>query len=201
MELLEPDWSQPKPSPEEATAMCRRIALGTVILPEYPFDEFIQSINMSHRNGGVQIAAFDIGADSVFDWFASRNRLWEFGILDGLLVRSTIRETVLELKIPETFPEGAGFGMGTSFTLDGGLASSLYRGGAYHKPTGDGRKEKELALAVCNAMFGLRFGEVNRYTSTAMWTPWFYGIAWDSSDVILDRRLRRLWLVAITDTD
>jgi hypothetical protein len=50
-------------------------------------------------------------------------------------------------------------------------------------------------------MFDLRFGEVNRYTSPEMWIPWFYGIEWDSSDVILDRRLRRLWLIAITDTD
>lgn len=201
MKLLEPDWNQPKPSSEEAAAMCRRIALDRVTLPAHRFDEFVRSINLSHHNGGVQIAALDIGADSVFDWFASRNRLWEFDILDGLLVRSTIREAVPELRIPETLPEGAGFGMETPFTLDGGLASSLYIGGAYHKAKGDGRKEKELALSVCDAMFDLRFGEVNRYTSAAMWTTWFYGIAWDSSDVIFDRRLRRLWLLVITDTD
>jgi hypothetical protein len=50
MELLEPDWNQPKPSREEATAMCRRIALERVVVPAYPFNVFIQSINMSHRN-------------------------------------------------------------------------------------------------------------------------------------------------------
>jgi hypothetical protein len=90
--------------------------------------------------------------------------------------------------------------MVSSFTLDGSLASSLYHGALITEKR-DGKKEKELALALCNAMFDLRFGEVNRYTSPEMWTPWFYGIEWDSSDVILDRRLRRLWLIAITDTD
>jgi hypothetical protein len=118
-----------------------------------------------------------------------------------LLVRPTIRETLPDLAIPETFPDGAGFELSTSFTLDGNLAHSLYHGGAYHRQSGDGRSEKELAVRVCDAMFGLRFAEVRRYTSNQLWTRWFYGIAWDSSDVLFDRRLRRLWVIAITDTD
>jgi len=201
VEVLEPDWNQPKPSPDEAAQMCSRVQLSQVILPEQQFNVFIQSIRKSHRKGGVQLAAFDMEVDPIFDWFASRNRLTEFGVLDALLVQPTIRQAVPELKIPDSLSQGAGFGLSTPFTLDGNLAHALYHGGAYHKQRGDGRNEKELAGAVCNAMFGLRFGEVSRYTSHEPWTPWFRAIAWDSSDIVFDRRIRRLWLVAITDTD
>ena len=201
MELLEPDWNQPKPSPDETTTMCSRVHLSQVLLPEQPFNEFIQSIGETHVNGGAQLAAFDVGADRVFDWFASRNRLTEFGLLDNLLVQATIRQAVPDLKIPDLLPHGAGFNLDTPFTLDGNLAHSLYNGGAYQKRPGDGRSEKELAQAVCDAMFGLRFGEVSRFTSHETWTPWFGGIAWDSTDIVFDKRVRRLWLIAITDTD
>jgi hypothetical protein len=209
VKLLEPDWNQAKPSWDEAVEMCSRVQLTQVLPTNEPFKVFAESINKSHRNGGLQLAGFEVGFNIVFDWFASRNRLTEFDVLDRLLVRPTIREALPELAIPDSFADGKGcslstsfgFGLSTSFTLDGDFARSLYHGGAYHKQTGDGRPEKELAIRVCDAMFGLRYGEVNRYTSSQMWTPFFRGIAWDSSDVLFDRRLRRLWIVAITDTD
>jgi hypothetical protein len=201
MKLLEPDWNQPKPSPSEATEMCSRVQLTRVLLHDQPFNVFAESINNSHTNGGLQLAAFEIGVNAIFDWFASRNRLTEFDVLDSLLVRPTIREALPELGVPDNLPDGAGFGLSTSFTLDGNFAHSLYHGGAYHKKTGDGRREKELAARVCDAMFGLRFAEVSRYTSSKTWTRWFGGIAWDSSDILFDGRLRRLWIIAITDTD
>jgi hypothetical protein len=92
-------------------------------------------------------------------------------------VRPTFRQAVPELKIPDTLSQGAGFELSTPFTLDGAFAQALYHGGAYHKQQGDGKKEKELAIAVCDAMFGGRFGEVSRYTSHEPWTPWFCAIA------------------------
>jgi hypothetical protein len=199
--VLEPNWSQPKPSVDDAVTMCSRVQLSRVELPEQPFNTFVESISKSHRKGGIQLVAFDVGVDSVFDWFASRNRLTDFGLLDALLVQPTFRQAVPTLNIPDTLSQGAGFDLSTPFILDGALAQALYHGGAYHKQQGDGKKEKELANAVCDAMFGGRFAEVSRYTSHEPWTPWFCAIAWDSSDIVFDRRIRRLWLIAITDTD
>lgn len=209
MNLLEPDWNQPKPSSDDAREMCCRVQLTQVLATTEPFKVFAKSISESHTNGGLQLAGFEVGFNIVFDWFASRNRLTEFDLLDHLLVRSTIREALPELGIPDGSVDQTGcglttsfgFGLSTSFTVDGDFAHALYQGGAYHRKTGDGRLEKELAIRVCDAMFGLRYGEVSRYTSNQMWTPWFAGIAWDSSNVLFDRRLRRLWIVAITDTD
>jgi len=67
----------------------------------------------------------------------------------------------------------------SSFLFDGELARRLYYGGAYTRPEGDGKTEKELSLAFCDALFGLRFAEVSIYSTDSAWTRWFYDIAWD----------------------
>ena len=58
-----------------------------------------------------------------------------------------------------------------------------------------------MALDICDAMFGLRYGEVAVLESDEAWTPWFHGIAWDMTEVGFDRRLRRLWVFVITDAN
>ena len=87
------------------------------------------------------------------------------------------------------------------FLLDGTLSRILFSGGAYSSTRGDGRTEKAFALSVCEAIFGQRFGEVSCYLSSEPWTGWFRGIAWDITVIVFDRRTRRLWILAITDTD
>lgn len=62
-------------------------------------------------------------------------------------------------------------------------------------------QQKLSALNVCDAMFGLRFGEITLAETFEPWTPWFCNIAWDMTIVIFDRRQRLLWLFATTDTD
>jgi len=91
--------------------------------------------------------------------------------------------------------------MGDPFLFDGRLARVLYNGGAYTTSEGDGHDAKTLAIEVADAIFGLRFGEVSLLESVQAWTPWFKGIAWDLTMVLFDRRLRRLSMFVITDTD
>src|SRR5438874_12505340 len=110
--MLDPDWNQAKPSADETVRMCSHVQLSPVILPEQPFLAFVESIANSHVNGGAQLAAFDVGANSDFDWFASRNRLSEFAVLDNLLVQSSFKRSVPELRIPDSRPEGSGFTLG-----------------------------------------------------------------------------------------
>ena len=147
------------------------------------------------------MVAFDVGADPVFDWYASRNRLWDERLLEFLMAHSAIREALSELAIPENPQIEKGFSMESQFILGGTLAGILYQGGAYWQATGDGRSENRLAMEVCDAMFGLRFGEVTCNFNADPWTPWFCGIAWDLTAVVFDRRERRLWILAVTDTD
>lgn len=201
MALLNPDWNQARPSFNEVREMCRHIRLKAVVLPKEPFQKFLSSLRESHSNGGAYLVAFDVGADPVFDWYASRNRLWDERLLEFLMAHSAIREGLSELAIPENPQIEKGFSMESQFILGGTLAGILYQGGAYWQATGDGRSEHSLAMEVCDAMFGLRFGEVTCNCNADPWTPWFCGIAWDLTAVVFDRRERRLWILAVTDTD
>jgi hypothetical protein len=203
MELLKPDWNQSRPTFSEVQEMCRRIVIDPVQLPEQPFGRFLTSMRQSHDNGGAYLAAFHVGPDSVLDWYASRNRLQEERLLDRLLTHPIIRAELPELSIPLTLqpPVEKGFQMSDQFSLDGVMANGLYHGGAYWQAKGDGRAEKDLAIEVCDAMFGLRFGEVNLSVNYDAWTPWFKGIAWDLTAVLFDRRTRQMWVLAVTDTD
>jgi hypothetical protein len=136
----------------------------------------------------------------VFDWFASRNRLSDERLIYKLIVHPAIREALPQVQIPESKAE-TGLAMGRPFLIDGSLARALYNGGAYTVAVGEGRGDKDLALKVCDDIFGLRFGEVSLLESFQGWTPWFKGIVWDMTVVLFDRRLRRLSILAITDTD
>jgi hypothetical protein len=201
MELLEPDWKQVRPTPAEVQEMCRQISLEQASLPALPFDKFLQEVRQNHDNGGAYLVAFDVGANLIFDWFASRNRLTDERLLDSLLVHPAIRRGLADLLIPDSPKSENGFTLSDQFEFDGKLAHTLYHGGAYGKTQGNGRTEKLFALDVCEAMFGLRFGEITCYLSYAPWTSWFRGIAWDLTAIIFDRRTRRLWALAVTDTD
>src|SRR6516164_1320552 len=100
MDLLVPDWNQRKPTPDNVREMVQRIQLTPVRLPAHPFDKFLDRVRDSHVNGGAHLAAFNVGPDDVFDWFASRKRLWEERILDLLVLHPVIAEAIPELRIP-----------------------------------------------------------------------------------------------------
>jgi len=162
--------------------------------------------------GGAYLVSFQVSPDDAFDWFASRNRLLEDSILRSILSRREVRESLPELEIPAESENGHtvsscpigdanGFKMQSPFLIDGHLAEVLYSGGAYWQKRGDGRPEKQMALDFCEAAFGLRFSEMLYYINYDAGTPWFHGIAWDSTATLVDRRLRNLWMIAITDTD
>ncbi len=203
MELLNPDWHQSRPSSADVQQMCSSIEINPVTLPEHPFREFLTAMRESHDRGGAYLVAFEIGADPVFDWFAARNRLCEERLLDRLFRHPAIQAMLPELSIPPELQSSVehGFQMSDQFSFDGVIAHSLYYGGAYWNARGDARAEKALALDVCEAMFGLRFGEVIFAVNYEPWTPWFRGIAWDLTAVLFDRRTRKLWVLAVTDTD
>ncbi len=181
--------------------MCQRLQLNPAALPSEPFHKLLIQLRARHERGGAYLAALDIAPDATFDWFASRNRLWESDILDTLLVHPTILAALPELKIPSAPQVHSGLAMQDPFLFDGHLANMLHNGGAYKNPEGDGRRERLFALEVSDAMFGLRYSEINLCLSYDRWTPWFLGSGWDFTAVIFDRRLRRLWILAVTDTD
>jgi len=212
MELLTPDWNQEKPTFDQSRAMCQLVPLEIRTWSDPRVDAVLARIRETHIHGGAFFASLHVGASREFDWFASRNRLLEFGILRQLLGRAEVRNGLPALEIQSplvddsasevcSFGDGNDFQMSNSFFLDGQLAAVLYAGGAYTKSQGDGHTEKESSLAFCDAVFGLRFSEVSYFLSHSAWTPWFEGIAWDWTAVLFDRRSRALSILAVTDTD
>lgn len=212
MELLEPDWNQPRPEVNEVLRMCGQIELEEIELRSDAVTQVLQCLRESHSNGGAMLATMALGSERVLDWFASRNRLLEWDILPRILRREQIGACLAELKIgtrkdligeSENCPISAsdGFKMDNAFLFDGQLAARLHSGGAYSHPRGDGKVEKQLALNFCDALFQQRFSEVSLFTNYEAWTPWFHGIAWDWTAVVFDRRNRMLHILAVTDTD
>ena len=212
MELLNPDWSQEKPTFDQSRAMCQQVPLEVRTWSDPRVIAVLDRIRETHLHGGALFASLHVGPSRQFDWFASRNRLLEFGILRQLLGRAEVRGALPALEIQPSLPDesasetcslgdDSGFQMTSSFLFDGHLAQILYGGGAYMGSKGDGRTEKESSLAFCDAVFGLRFSEVSLFASHSAWTPWFEGIAWDWTAVLFDRRHRALSFLAVTDTD
>jgi hypothetical protein len=86
MGLLIPDWNQPRPTIKDVLEMCRTIRLTALQVPAQPFEMFVTKVRSERRNGGAYLNVFDVGPSPVFDWFASRNRLWDDRLLDWLVL-------------------------------------------------------------------------------------------------------------------
>lgn len=197
--------------------MCERVYLNPVHLASPAFDSVIERLRESHSNGGAFLKCVNIPPNPTFDWFASRNRLLEFDILSSLLRRSEMVKLLPEVIAPKSsqvemaeiaskentcfLGDTDGFKFESIFLFDAHLAQSLYGGGAYWQPAGDGKAEKDLALSLCEAAFERRFADMTYFSNFNPWTSWFHGIAWDWTAVLFDRKLRNLWVLAVTDTD
>jgi hypothetical protein len=213
MTILVPVWDQPKPSFDDAQAMCSQVGLAFEEAQPASVAEVLDSLRESHVNGGAAFASFRVADSHTFDWFASRNRFAEYDILPMILRREEVRTRLPELRIPiEVTPDtqsqscsmatADGFKMDDPFLFDGRLAHTLYAGGAYGRNTRlDARQAKLLALAACDDLFEQRFSDINLFTSYDAWTPWFQNVAWDWTTFLFDRRKRIFSVLAVTDTD
>lgn len=128
--LLEPNWNQARPSATEVRVARDRLNLVRVALPTAPFNEFLSCLRGSHTNGGAYLAAFDVPEDAIFDWFASRNRLSDEGLLDLLIAQPVVRESLPDVSIPDS-RVATGLTLADAFLLDGRFAHCLHFGGAY----------------------------------------------------------------------
>jgi hypothetical protein len=109
MELLNPDSNQTKPTSVQARAMCQQVALEIRPLIDPRLDSVMNRIRETHANGGALFTSFSVGPNKAFDWFASRGRLLEFGILRQLLDRVEVRSALPALEIEPSRPDDPAF--------------------------------------------------------------------------------------------
>ncbi|HTF72492.1 MAG TPA: hypothetical protein VK638_58465 [Edaphobacter sp.] len=109
MELLTPDANQERPTFALARAMCQQVSLEIRPLVDPRLDSVLSQICETHVNGGALFASFSVGPSTAFDWFASRDRLLEFGILRQLLDRIEVNHALPDLEIEPSKPDDPAF--------------------------------------------------------------------------------------------
>lgn len=191
-----------RPTKAELERALADVAIVPIAHRAAAIDDVLARFRQTHCNGGALFAAFEIGAEPALDWYIARSQLHLDDILARLLAHPAVRASLPDLRIdPASALSDIGLEPRDGLEIDGLLARALYHGGAYWHATGSGMSEKTLALRFCDALFDLRFDEIAIYVSGKAWTDWFYDIAWDETFVVLDKRYRRLFLLAVTDTD
>ena len=196
----EQDFSSWLPTDQQRRQSLRRLRFTPVPIVSEAVLELVDAFRTMLTNGGAYAAAFDVTeSDEVASWFIRRNSA-EYGLADQLLRSPAFAEAVPEI-MDLGYIWNTGLERTQSLLLDGQLASSLQWGGAYTDPSMSGAQAKRLGAAFCAAVFGDRYDDVAVDYSSARWTHWFKGVAWDGTWVITDRRYRRLTVVCITDVD
>jgi hypothetical protein len=108
-----------------------------------------------------------------------------------------VREALPQLGAPDKNPELEALVNAAALADD--FASVLQGGGAYKKYRGD--DTKAIGQRACQELFGDHPDDQLVFRTTASWTPWFLGIAWDYTWVGIDKSTRQVWLLCVTDTD
>lgn len=165
-------------------------------------ERLLSALAATHVNGGALFASFLSPPDPVLGWDASRNRFEECQSIERFLTSPAFREALPALRV-DALPKSAEFEWNTenAFALDGQLGALVFWGGAYEQFAGTAAEAKKLGNDFCAALFGTRYSEVAVYRSHRPWSPWFFDIAWDATWLIIDKRERRVSLLAVTDTD
>lgn len=197
--MLEPDWSQERPSFEESLRIWDQPVFTPNREPSRVPDEFLAISRSIFSNGGVLFARFDIADDPRMAWFLSRNRLDEISFLDHLLTSQALRSELPQLRTRRDAP--VKWEWTTPYTLDGELAWTLMFGGAYKSFEGSGEEAKKIGKAAGERLFDHRYEDVLLYKSFTPWSDWFCEIAWDITWVGLDKSEKTAWILCTTDTD
>ena len=89
--------------------MCQQVPVEVRPLTDLRLSSVLNMLRETHANGGALFASFHVGPSEAFDWFASRDRLLEFGILRQLLNRDEIMSALPALQIQPSKPDDPAF--------------------------------------------------------------------------------------------
>jgi hypothetical protein len=199
--MLEPDWQQERPDSAAIIDMWKQLDFHNHLFESSSVvTQLLESFKDTHSNGGAFFGCFSFEYHPVLHWFLSRNRWDEIEFPEHFLKSHALKERFPEL-CRSISTEAFGFEWGSSYTIAGYLAQSLANGGAYEKFKDGPAGAYYLTNWFCNWLIEDRFEDVIVLRTYNPWSGWFYGIAWDQTWLIIDKRNYRVWLLAITDTD
>ncbi|HEY7061796.1 MAG TPA: hypothetical protein VII06_09965 [Chloroflexota bacterium] len=172
-------------------------------------DQLVDAFKAEYMNGGAILSCFAAVGRSVPDWETSeehrpliRSLLCSPVVSSLLAAASAGRQNAVRPPAVERQPASElDLSVVDPLTLDGRLARQLVAGGPYSTFDMTWAEAKAIAVAACTAMFEDRYEDVHAFNSYKPWHPWFLGIAWDATWVLIDHRTNRVWLFCVTDTD
>jgi hypothetical protein len=185
------------------TASPHRPTFRHVPYSDERLQDLVMALRETHMNGGAKLACFEVQYDGPTPWHWTTTSDGAPDVdLSAFFASSELALALPELHTSEGLLRDPAWAWTGPFILDGQLTEILVNGGAHYRFKGPPKDAKRLAEGFCDAIFGERYHDVNRtlYSGEA-WSPWFSGVAWDSSWVIVDDGTQRIWLLCVTDTD
>lgn len=201
MTMLEKDLRQNHPSAQVVEALTADLTIAYEESEVEAVEALLSAMRQVFANGRAQYASFLIGPSPALDYFAVCDRLDEIHFWERMLRSLAVvdhlpwlGETYFDIKDVTFDPLSA-------YYLDGDLALTLVKGGAYLRFPGTAEEAKDLGLGFCAGVFDNRFDELILRKSKVAWANWFFVTPWDNTWLGLDRRHRRFWILCSTDTD
>jgi hypothetical protein len=198
------DWKASRPESEDIADSRARVRFEVVNLAGEAIDRVLDELAKTHINGGGLAARIRLACDDdVLHWFASRNRFVEYDFFPVLLGSQAIREALPTLNVPRPLRHDLGFEESWSgtLTLDGEIAATLVKGGAYKCFQGGANQAKRLGAAFADAVVSGRHEAFRVYRSSTAWSPWFCDIAWDNTWACIDMDRNEVVVLCVTDAD
>ena len=198
--MQEPVWEQNRPGDGEIQHLWQSPVFSPVACSSDAVSELLHELRTTHVNGGAEFAQFVFAGHPVLHWFVSRDRFAEIGFFENLLTSSACRSALPTLK-PPTSLEPVDWERLSPYVLDGDFAGVLMAGGAYKRFNGTSCAAKALAGRVCEDLLDGRYEETEVFRTRVPWSPWFCGVAWDTTWIGVDKGRSRTWVLCATDTD
>ena len=200
--MLERDYSQKHPTREETAAIMSPLSISYEESQNEAVDALLDALRYVYANGDARFASFLIGASTALDYFAVRDQLDGFQFWTQMLQSPAVLEKLPWLNGIYIAKAENAFRPLSAYFLDGDLAETLMKGGAYRRFPGTAEEAKTLGLDFCAAVFENRYDELILRKSTKAWADWFFMVGpWNNTWLGLDRRARRFWILCTTDTD
>lgn len=160
----------------------------------------VRSACRTYINGGCLAFGFRARNAAAFDAAERCDRKGLDHLLASFLRNPIVQRELAQTRIADATVCPPPYGALGPLQLEGALADSLARGGAY---TGGVPVDaaRELARDFVAAVIGNPSGSAYIFKLEGAWTPWFYDVAWDSSYAICTITTRTWWLLFMTDTD
>lgn len=187
--------------------------------------EVISELDEIADNGGALLRKFQIvDEDGVFEYDKEKPHgtigvmLERSGFLHDFLCSKELNESIDGLNTEDGFSGihwNADYANGVvsedgeqefewyhPLLVDGYLAWTLVKGGAYTWFDGTQAEAKALGRQFQREVIGNRYGSFNAWRVSAQWSEWFEGTDhWDETHILVDDDEMVIWLSMFTDTD